>query len=133
MTGAMTGSELEGLSIVESDHLYDSDDNPAARQYDKKIQQRIAEAAKFTKDRKIKNTLANSSYKPDKSMDSRKSNQHRLNSINKNAGNVKDVFCGATRGIDMSSNEYLSDIAPGYGDESNFSKCYRKTQKSVRK
>jgi hypothetical protein len=30
MTG-MTGSELEGLSIVESDNLYDSDDNPAGR------------------------------------------------------------------------------------------------------
>jgi len=37
MTG-MTGSELEGLSIVESDNLYDSDDNPAGKQYDKKIQ-----------------------------------------------------------------------------------------------
>ena len=30
MTG-MTGSELEGLSIVESDNLYDSDDNPAGK------------------------------------------------------------------------------------------------------
>jgi len=27
----MTGSELEGLSIVESDNLYDSDDNPAGK------------------------------------------------------------------------------------------------------
>ena len=36
MTG-MTGSELEGLSIVESDNLYDSDDNLAGRNYDRKI------------------------------------------------------------------------------------------------
>ena len=90
MTG-MTGSELEGLSIVESDNLYDSDDNPAGRQYDLKIKQKIHEAALFTRDRKLKNTLG--SIKPDKSIDSRsiRKNVHQI----KNAGNVKDVFCGA--------------------------------------
>ena len=36
MTG-MTGSELEGLSIVESDDLYDSDENIAGKKYDQKI------------------------------------------------------------------------------------------------
>jgi len=69
MTG-MTGSELEGLSIVESDNLYDSDDNPAGKQYDRKIQQRMAEAAIFTRERKLKNTLAQS-HKYNKSVESR--------------------------------------------------------------
>ena len=95
----------------------------------------MAEAAIFTKNknRKLQNTLAAGSHKPDRSIDSRKSNRLRINSITKNAGNVKDVFCGAMRGMDMSSNEYNSDLAPGYGDESNFSRQYRRTHKSVRK
>ena len=33
MTG-MTASELEGLSIVESDELYNSDESEAGKKYD---------------------------------------------------------------------------------------------------
>ena len=45
-----------------------------------------------------------------------------MNQLNKNEGNVKDVFCGATRNIDISSNGYNSDNAQPFGDESNFSR-----------
>jgi len=75
----------------------------------------MAEAAIFTRERKLKNTLA-ASYKKDKSIESHKSNQLKINSLTKNAGNAKDVFCGVIRGMDMSSNEYNSDINPGYCD-----------------
>jgi len=81
----------------------------------------MVEAAIFTKERKLKNTLAAGSHKMEKSFDSQKS-KHRLNSITKNAGNAKDVFCGATRGIDISSNEFNSEFAQGYGNESNFTR-----------
>jgi hypothetical protein len=81
----------------------------------------MAEAAIFTRERKLKNTLAAGSHRMEKSFDSRKS-RLRINSITKNAGNAKDVFCGATRGIDISSNEYNSEFAQGYGNESNFTR-----------
>lgn len=45
----INGSDLDDLSIVESDDLYESEQNEAARQYEAKLQQKIDEAARYTK------------------------------------------------------------------------------------